>query len=166
MDLDKTFEEEDKEETDNLSERQPYNLTKKQEEDYTSKSIDKEDKETIHPLSSTTELDDQLERAKYFTKLDMRWKYNNKHIVDEDQWKENLETNQVLFEPMSIFSCPYSPTISQTMIEEIFQDDQNEQQVIANRSRRKKMTQKIHNVYYNDQGTTISSLNQKDTPLG
>src|ERR1700678_1496155 len=133
VDLDKAFEEEDKEETDNLSERQPYNLTKKQEEDYTSKSIDKEDKETIYPLSSTTELDDQLERAKYFTKPDMRWKYKNERIVDEDQWKKNFETNQVLFEPTTIFFCPYSPTISQTMIEEIFQDKQNDLRIIVNR---------------------------------
>ena len=63
----------------------------------------------------------------------MRWKYNNERIVDEDQWKENFETNQVLFEPTTIFFCPYSPTISQTMIEEIFQDKQNEQRIIVNR---------------------------------
>src|SRR5271155_5831885 len=92
----------------------------------------KQDEETIHPLSSTTELDNQLERAKYFTELDMRWKYDNEHIVDEDQWKENLETNQVLFEPTTIFSCPYSPMISQTMMEEMFQDEQNKQQVVIN----------------------------------
>src|SRR6202522_3004278 len=57
----------------------------------------------------------------------------NGRIVDEDQWKENLETNQAIFEPMTIFSYPYSPTISQTMIKEIFQDEQNELQNIVNR---------------------------------
>src|ERR1700678_4166817 len=97
-DLDKAFEEEDEEEIDDLSECQPYNLTEDQEEDFvwkdyqvypfslpdqekTDKFIDKdtedtEDKETIHPLYSTTELDDQLEKAKYFTELDMCWKYD------------------------------------------------------------------------------------------
>src|ERR1700678_1120385 len=135
VDLDKAFEEKDEEETDDPSERQPYDLTEKQEEDYKGKFIDEdeEDEEAIHPLSLTTELDDQLERAKYFTKLDIRWKCNNERIVDEDQWKENFETNQVLFEPTTIFSCPYSPTISQTMIEEIFQDKQNDLRIIVNR---------------------------------
>src|ERR1700678_4732339 len=47
--------------------------------------------------------------------------------------EENFETNQVLFEPTTIFSCPYSPTISQTMIKEIFQDKQNELRIIVNR---------------------------------
>src|ERR1700678_1004999 len=135
VDLDKAFEEKEEEETDDPSERQPYDLTKKQEEDYTGEFIDKdeEDEEAIHPLSLTTELDDQLERAKYFTKLDIRWKCNNERIVDEDQWKENFETNQVLLEPTTIFSCQYSPTISQTMIEEIFQDKQNELRIIVSR---------------------------------
>jgi hypothetical protein len=82
----------------------------------------------LHP-----ELDDQLKRAEYFTELDMRWKYDNEHIVDEDQWKENFETNQMLFEPTTIFFCPYSPTISQTMIEEIFQNEQNKQRIIDNK---------------------------------
>src|ERR1700679_1325592 len=40
VDWDKAFEEEDEEETDDLSKRQPYNLTEKQEEDYTGEFID------------------------------------------------------------------------------------------------------------------------------
>src|ERR1700678_824404 len=88
----------------------------------------RQDEETVNSSILTTEPDDQLEGARYFAELDMRWKYDDEHIKDEDQWKEDFETNQALFEPMTIFSCPYSPTISQTMIKEIFQDEQNELQ--------------------------------------
>jgi hypothetical protein len=158
MDLDRDF---DEEETDNLPEYQIDNPTRNQEEDFASikpnEFIDedpeediqplesfkasyqdhqREDKGTIkndNPLSLISKLDDQLEGAEYFTELDMHWKYDNEHIADEDQWKENFETNQMLFEPTTIFSCPYSPMISQAMIEEIFQDKQNEQRIIVNK---------------------------------
>src|SRR5271168_4355098 len=82
VDLDKTFEEGDEEETNDISECQPYDLTKDQEEDFTDEFIDKDkedediqllesltvsyrnhkkqDEETTHPLSSTSEFDDQL----------------------------------------------------------------------------------------------------------
>src|ERR1700678_3867190 len=91
----------------------------------------RQDEETVNSL--TTEPDGQLDKAGYFSELDVRWKYDDEHIKDEDQWKENFETNQALFEPMTIFSYPYSPTISQTMIKEIFQDEQNELWNIVNR---------------------------------
>src|SRR6202522_2705674 len=172
MDLDRAFEEEDEEETDDLSENRPYDLDMDQEEDFTSKDtkiypfslpgreksdefIDKDqeeednqslesltisyrnyrgqDEETVNLSSLTTEPDNQLEGARYFAELNKSWGYNNERIVDEDQWKENFETNQVLLEPTTIFSCQYSPTISQTMIEEIFQDKQNELRIIVNR---------------------------------
>src|ERR1700678_4606391 len=96
-----------------------------------------------------------------------RWKYDNKHMVDEDQWKENFKTNQMLFERTTIFSCPYSPTISQTMIEEILQDEQNKQLNIVKRDydiQTKEL--RIHNVCYDDQEITISSPDQTNVPLG
>src|SRR6202522_1029026 len=91
VDLDQTFKEEDEEETNDLSECQPYDLTEDQEEDFTDEFIDKEeedkdiqllesltvsyrdyrrqDGETVHLLLS--ELDEQLIGAKYFTKQDV-----------------------------------------------------------------------------------------------
>src|ERR1700678_2808538 len=156
MDLDEEF---DEEEMDNLSECRTYDLTEDQEEDLASMEPDKffdedqeeeniqplkslktsyqdhkrQDKETVHPLSSTTELDDQLERAEYFTELDVHWGYDNEHIRDKDKW-EMTETNQGLFEPSVIFSSPYSPMTSQTKTDELFQDQKNEQQNIVNRN--------------------------------
>ena len=38
-------------------------------------------------LPRITELFDKLKGAKYFTKLDVRWCYNNVQIKDGDQWK-------------------------------------------------------------------------------
>src|SRR5271168_1510882 len=81
---------------------------------------ERQNEDTLQPLS---ELDDlsQLDKARYLTKLDVRWKYDDRHMEDEDQWKINFETNQKLLEPTVIFSRPYSPMTSQTVIEEIFQ---------------------------------------------
>src|SRR5271168_2954961 len=44
----------------------------------------RQDEETVYPLS---ELDDsnQLERAKCFTKQNVQWGYDNKHIKEEDK---------------------------------------------------------------------------------
>src|ERR1700678_4207601 len=155
VDLDEAFEEEDEEETDNLSECQPYDLTEDQEEDFTDEFIDKDkedediqplesltvsyrnhekqDEETVNSSSLTTEPNEQLDKARYFTELDVRWKYDDRHTEDEDQCKINFETNQKLLEPTVVFSRPYSPMTSQTVIEEIFQDEQNELQNIVNR---------------------------------
>src|ERR1700678_1100329 len=155
MDLDEDF---DKKETDNLSECQTYDLTKDPEEDLASIEPDKffdedqeeeniqplkslktsyqdhkrQDEETVHPLSSTTEPDDQLERGEYFTELDVCWGYDNKHIRDKDKW-EMTKTNQGLFEPSVIFSSLYSPMTSQTKTDKLFQDQKNKQQNIVNR---------------------------------
>src|SRR5271168_924789 len=82
----------------------------------------RQDKETVYPLSS--ELDDQLIGAKYFTEPDKCWGYDNEHVKDENRW-EMAKTNQKLFEPMVIFSSPCSPTIPQTKMEEIFLNQKN-----------------------------------------
>src|SRR5271168_2446021 len=92
-----------------------------------------QDKETVYPLSS--ELDDQLIGAKYFSELDVRWGYDKEHIKDEDKW-EMTKTNQQLLEPTVITSSLYySPTTSQTETDELFPDQKqkNEQQNIVNR---------------------------------
>src|SRR6202522_4848146 len=149
VDLDEVFEEEDEEETDDLFECQPYDLTEDQEENFTDEFIDKDkedediqllesltvsyrnhekqDEETTHPLSSTFEFDDQLIGTRHFTEPDKCWGYDNKHIKDEDKW-EMAKTNRMLFEPTVIFSSPYSPTIPQTKMDEIFLNQKNDYQ--------------------------------------
>ena len=46
---------------------------------------------------------DKLKDAKYFTKLDVRWGYNNVRIQKRDKWKAAFKTNKGLFEPTVMF---------------------------------------------------------------
>jgi hypothetical protein len=65
----------------------------------------------------------QLKDAGYFTKLDVRWGYNNICIHEGDNWKATFCTNRGLFEPLVMyFSLTNSPATFQTMMNRIFQD--------------------------------------------
>ena len=69
------------------------------------------------------ELLDKLKGAKWFTKLDVRWGYNNVWIWDGDQWKAAFKTNQGLFEPtVMFFGLCNSPATFQAMMDDIFSD--------------------------------------------
>jgi len=46
-----------------------------------------------YPLSLISELVSQLHRARYFTKLDVRWSFNNICIKSGDEWKAAFWTN-------------------------------------------------------------------------
>ena len=46
------------------------------------------------------ELIAKLHGAKYFTKLDVRWGFNNVRIKEGDEWKAAFQTNCGLFEPL------------------------------------------------------------------
>jgi len=46
-----------------------------------------------YPLSLISELVLQLRRARYFTKLDVRWGFNNVRIKPGDEWKAAFRTN-------------------------------------------------------------------------
>src|ERR1700678_2342762 len=120
VDLDEAFREEDEEETDDLSECRPYDLTIDQEEDFVWKDYqvyssslseqekpdefidenteeediqsleplnisyqNRQDEETVNSLSLTTQPDEQLDKARYFTELDVHWKYNDRHMEDK-----------------------------------------------------------------------------------
>jgi hypothetical protein len=65
----------------------------------------------------------RLKDARYFTKLDIHWGYNNVHICEGDEWKATSRTNRGLFEPLVMyFGLTNSPATFQTMMNEIFQD--------------------------------------------
>jgi hypothetical protein len=46
-----------------------------------------------YPLPLISELVNQLRGAKYFTKLDVRWGFNNVRIKEGDEWKAAFRTN-------------------------------------------------------------------------
>jgi len=76
-----------------------------------------------YPLPLISDLVNRLWGARYFTKLDVRWGYNNVRIKEGDEWKAAFRTNRGLFEPLVMFfGLTNSPATFQTMMNEIFQD--------------------------------------------
>ena len=74
-----------------------------------------------YPFSLISELVSQLHGAKYFTKLDIRWDFNNVRIKPGDEWKTAFHTNWGLFEPLVMFfGMTNSPATFQTMINDVF----------------------------------------------
>ena len=73
------------------------------------------------PLPLISELLDKLKGARCFTKLDVRWGYNNIWFQDGDQWKAAFKTNRGLFEPTVMFFGMYNlPATFQSMMDTIF----------------------------------------------
>jgi hypothetical protein len=76
-----------------------------------------------YPLPLINDLIHRLKDVHYFTKLDVRWGYNNVRIHEGDEWKAAFRTNRGLFEPLVMyFGLTNSPATFQTMMNEIFQD--------------------------------------------
>ena len=74
-----------------------------------------------YPLLLISELVSQLRRARYFTKLDIYWGFNNIRIKPGDKWKAAFWTNQGLFKPLVMFfEITNSLAIFQTMMNDIF----------------------------------------------
>lgn len=73
-----------------------------------------------YPLPRVGDLLDKLKGKKYFTKLDLRWGYNNVRIKEGDEWKAAFKTNRGLFEPtVMFFGLCNSPATFQTMMNNI-----------------------------------------------
>jgi hypothetical protein len=76
-----------------------------------------------YPLPLIDDLIHRLKGAHYFTKLDVRWGYNNVRIREGNKWKAAFHMNRGLFEPLVMyFGLTNSPATFQTMMDEIFQD--------------------------------------------
>ncbi|SJL15452.1 uncharacterized protein ARMOST_18950 [Armillaria ostoyae] len=76
-----------------------------------------------YPLPLISELIDKLQGAKYFTKLDVRWGYNNVRIKEGNEHKAAFRTNRGLFEPtVMFFGLTNSPATFQWMMNNIFKD--------------------------------------------
>jgi hypothetical protein len=76
-----------------------------------------------YPLPLISELVEKLHGAKYFTKLDVRWGFNNVRMKEGDEWKAAFRTNRGLFEPLVMFfGLTNSPATFQTMMNDIFHE--------------------------------------------
>lgn len=78
-------------------------------------------KKNKYPLPVIQSLLDRLKRAKYFTKMDVRWGYNNVRLATkEDQERAAFITNRGLFEPLVMFfGLTNSPATFQHMMNDI-----------------------------------------------
>jgi len=80
-----------------------------------------------YPLPCVGDLLDKLKGAKYYTKFDLWWGYNNVRIKEGDKWKAAFKMNKGLFEPTVIFfSLCNSPSTFQNMMNNIFKNEINE----------------------------------------
>jgi len=76
-----------------------------------------------YPLPLISELVSQLCGARYFTKLDVYWDFNNVCIKPGDEWKAAFRTNQGMFKPLVMFfGMTNSLATFQTMMNDIFHD--------------------------------------------
>ena len=76
-----------------------------------------------YPLPLISQLVDKLKGSQYFTKIDLRWGYNNVRIKEGDEWKAAFICHQGSYEPtVMFFGLCNSPATFQTMMNEIFAD--------------------------------------------
>lgn len=77
-----------------------------------------------YPLPLIPELMDRLQNARWYTKLDVRWGYNNVRIREGDEFKAAFKTNRGLYEPLVMFfGLTNSPATFQTMMNEILKEE-------------------------------------------
>src|SRR5882672_120287 len=76
------------------------------------------------PIPRITDLLRILQKAKLFTKLDIRWGYNNIQIKEADRHKAAFSTPTGLYEPnVMFFGLCNSPATFQRMMNEIFEEE-------------------------------------------
>jgi len=76
-----------------------------------------------YPLPLIADILDGVGKRKVFTKLDLRWGYNNVRIKEGDEWKAAFTTHIGAYEPtVMYFGLTNSPATFQTMMNDLFQD--------------------------------------------
>ena len=76
-----------------------------------------------YPLPLISQLVDKLKGCKLFTKMDLRWGYNNVQVKEGDEWKAAFVTHKGAFEPLVMyFGLCNSPMKFQKMMNKIFHD--------------------------------------------
>jgi hypothetical protein len=86
----------------------------------------------VYPLPLISEIMDKLKGAKYFSKFDVWWGYNNIWIQSGDEWKAAFKTNWGLYKPtVMFFRMCNSPATFQAMMDEIFKKKIEEDLIIV-----------------------------------
>ena len=76
-----------------------------------------------YPLPLILQLVDKLKGCRLFTKMDLRWGYNNVRVKEGDEWKAAFVTHKGAFEPLVMyFGLCNSPATFQKMMNKIFHD--------------------------------------------
>ena len=85
-----------------------------------------------YPLPLITELINNMRSKKVFTKMDLRWGFNNVRIKEGDEWKGAFTMHIGFFEPtVMFFGMTNSPATFQAMMNEILRDLINKGKVVA-----------------------------------
>jgi len=76
-----------------------------------------------YPLPLILNVIENIDTKKMFTKMDLRWEYNNVRIKEEDGWKVAFTTPKGSFEPTDMFfGLTNSPATFQVMMNELLRD--------------------------------------------
>jgi len=85
-----------------------------------------------YPLPLISDVLENIGTKKLFTKMDLRWGYNNIRIKEGDEWKAAFTTQEGLFEPtVMFFGLTNSPATFQAMMNELLRDLINTEKVAA-----------------------------------
>jgi len=85
-----------------------------------------------YPLSLISDVLENIGTKKVFTKMDLRWGYNNVRIKEGDEWKAAFIMPEGLFEPMVMFfGLTNSPATFQAMMNKLLRDLINTGKVAA-----------------------------------
>ena len=76
-----------------------------------------------YPLPLISDVLENIGTKKLFTKMDLRWGYNNIRIKEEDEWKAAFMTPEGSFElTVMFFGLMNSPATFQVMMNELLRD--------------------------------------------
>jgi len=76
-----------------------------------------------YPLPLISDIVENIGMKKVFTKIDLRWGYNNIQIKEGNKWKEAFMTPERSFEPtVMFFGLMNSPAIFQAMMNELLRN--------------------------------------------
>ena len=85
-----------------------------------------------YPLPLILDVLENIGMKKMFTKMDLRWDYNNVRIKEGDKWKAAFTTLEGSFEPMVMFfRLTNSPATFQAMMNKLLRDLINTGKVAA-----------------------------------